>query len=175
MKKCYVFVLLIVALILGSCGAPDTKKAYLEKFEAFVADVSRSCKTYSEKDWEKAVEKYEKYAGEWYDKFKDDFTIKDKFKITGYHAKFNYCRTLDKAVTDIQQLFESINVKKIKDQIQYYIDNDMDDGLKKLVEEAGKAGSEAKRAVDKVLDELDVDIKKLDEDKEKGKMDKLVI
>ena len=175
MKKGYLFVLLVVAFVLGACDAPQTKEAYMEKYEAFVDDVSKNCKEYSDKDWEKAVEKYEKFVGEWYNKFKDDFSTRENLKLAALKVRFNACRAFDKAASGIKQLFESINADKIKKQIQYYIDNDMDDDLKQLVEEAEKAGSEAKKAVEKILDELDVDIKNLDKESETGKMDNLFI
>ena len=160
MKNSYLFVLLVFALLFGACGAPDTKEAYLEKFEAFVEDVTRSYKSYSDEDWKKAVEKYEKFAGEWYDKFKDDFTIKEKLNITGYHTKFNVCRAMKKTATEIRELFESLDVNEIRKQIHYYIDNNMQDDLKKLVDEAGKAGKEAEKAVKEILKELNADDKK---------------
>ena len=175
MKKGYLFVLLVFAFVLGACDAPETKEAYMEKYEAFVDDVSKNCKEYSEKDWEKAVEKYEKFVGEWYDKFKDEFSTREKIKLAALKVRFNACRAFDKAAGEVMKFFESINVGKIKQQIQYYIDNDMDEDLKKFVEEAEKAGLDAKKAVDKILDELNVDIKDLDKDKKIGKMDELFI
>ena len=170
MKNCYLLGLFIVGSLLGSCGAPSTKEAYLEKYEAFVANVEKSFDEFSEKDWGKAAEEYEKFAGEWYNKFKDEFTTKENIKLAALKVRYNACRALDKTTTGIKELFESIDVNKIKKQIQYYIDNDMDDDLEKLIDEAKKAGSEAEKAVKKILDDLDVDTKGV-----KGKMDKLEI
>ena len=175
MKKGYLFVLLVVAFFLGSCDAPETKEAYMEKYEAFVDDVAKNCKEYSDKDWEKTYEKYEKFVGEWYDKFEDEFTTMEKINLAALKVRFNACRVFDKAASGIKQLFESFNADKVKRQIQYYIENDMNNDLKQLVEEAEKAGSEVKKAVNKILDELDVDIKKLDEEKKDGEIDKLFI
>ena len=174
MKKGYLFVLLVVAFVLGACDAPETKEAYMEKFEAFVDDVAKNSKEYSDRDWEKVAEKYEKFVGEWYDKFKNDFTTREKINLTALKVRFNACRAFDKVAGEVKKLFESINVDKIKKQIQYYIDNDMDDDLKQLIEEAEKAGSEAEKAVEKILEELGVDKKKLEEEAA-GKMDKLFI
>jgi len=60
----------------------------------------------------------------------------------------------------IRELFESLDVNEIRKQIHYYIDNNMQDDLKKLVDEAGKAGKEAEKAVKEILKELNADDKK---------------
>ena len=170
MKNCYLLVGLFVMLLLGSCGEPATKEAYLEKYEAFVVGVEKSFDEFNEKDWEKAAEEYEKFAGEWYNKFKDEFTSKENIKLAALKVRYNACCALNKTASGLKQLFESIDVNKIKKQIQHYIENDMDDDLDKLIDEAKKAGSEAEKAVNKILKDLDVEPKDV-----KGKMEKLEI
>ena len=160
MKNSYVL-LFIIALMLGSCDVPASKEAYLEKYEAFVAKVEKSFDGFNEKDWEKAAKEYEKFAGEWYNKFKDELTTKENIRLATLQVRYNACRALDKTASGLKQLFESIDVNKIKKQIQYYIENDMDADLEKLMDEAKKAGSEAEKAVKKILDDLDVDTKEI--------------
>ena len=65
----------LIAIIATSCSTPLNKESYLKKFDAFVSEVSENCKTYSDKDWEKKTEKYEKFSGEWYEKFKNDMRL----------------------------------------------------------------------------------------------------
>ena len=163
MKNSYVLGLFIIVCLLESCSTPMSKEAYLEKYDAFIEDVSKNHNTYNEKDWEKATAKYDKFTGEWNNKFKEDFTIKEKTRLTGYQVKFNYYRTLEKATDKVKQLFESLNVNKIKEQIQFYIDNNMQDDLRQLIDGAEKVGEEAEKAVKKILKDLDVDVKEFDD------------
>ena len=161
MKYCYFIVVLVAACLLESCVAPMSKQSYIEKYDKFIAEVSENYTTFSEKDWGKATAKYEKFTGEWYDKFKEDFTVKEKLALSGNQIKFNYYRTLHKSSEKIKQLIDTFNVDKVKREIKYYIDNNMQDDLKVLMDEAKKEGAEAEKAVDEILESLSVNVKEL--------------
>jgi len=105
-------------------------------------------------------EKYDKFSGEWYDKFKDEFTLKDHITIKANQAKWLYYSNLNGVTSTVKQLFESLDVKGMKKQVQYYIDNNMQSDLQKFYEDATKAGKDAQEAVTEILEELNV---KLDE------------
>jgi hypothetical protein len=160
MKRCTKFFLVAAAILLMSACAPMSKESYLEKFDDFITDVSENYKSYDEKDWEKVTEKYEKFSGEWYDKFSDQFTLKDQIKIKANQAKWLYYSNLNGVTSTVKQLFESLDVKGMKKQVQYYIDNNMQSDLQKFYEDATKAGKDAQEAVTEILEELNV---KLDE------------
>jgi len=155
MKKLFFIPILIIVFITASCSIPMSKESYLKKFDAFISEVSENYKTYSDKDWKKKTEKYEKFSGVWYDKFKKDFTLKDEIVIKAKQAKWYYCR----GFSSVNDFFESINIKEMKEQVQYYLDNDMQDDLQKLYDDAKKAGKDAQEAVAEIYEELNVKIK----------------
>jgi hypothetical protein len=150
----------LVMTYLVAC-APMTKESYLKKFDAFIAEISENYKTYDDKVWEKQTENYNKFSGEWYDKFKNEFTLKDEIAIKANQAKWYYYRNLNTATSTVKRLFESLDVKGMKEQVQYYIDNNMQSDLRKFYEDAQKSGKEAEEAITEILEEMDVKIKEL--------------
>jgi len=153
--------ILFIAIMVFSCSTPLSKESYLKKFEAFTAKVSDKGESYSKKDWIKATERYEKFSGEWYEKFKDDFTWQEKLKITGLKTKFQYYRVLYQSTAAIKDLLNALNIKDIKEKIQYYINHNMENDLSQLYNEAIKAGGAAEKAVMEILKELQVNIEEL--------------
>jgi len=99
-----------VAFLAASCSVPLSKESYLEKFDAFIVEVSENHKTYSGEEWKKKTEKFEKFSGEWYEKFKDDFTLQEKIKITANNAKFYYYKALNQSSSVIKELFDVLNI-----------------------------------------------------------------
>ena len=155
------YYIIFISIMAFSCSTPLSKESYLEKFETFVSEVSENYETFSDKDWEKKTEKYEKFSNEWYEKFEDDFTWQEKLKITGLKAKFQYYKVLNQSSSAIKELLNSLNIKEVKEKIQYYINNDMENDLNQLYEEACKAGGAAEKAVMEILKELQVNIEEL--------------
>jgi hypothetical protein len=149
-----------MVLCLVACS-PMSKESYLEKYNAFLSEVSDNYKTYDDKAWAKQTEKYEKFSGEWYNKFKDEFTMKDQIAIKANQVKWYYYRNLNDATSTVKQLLDELDMKKIKKQVQYYIDNNMQSDLQKFYEDVQKAGMEAQEAVSEILKELNVKIDEL--------------
>lgn len=150
----------IIMIVIAACS-PMTKESYLEKYDSFIFEISENNKIYTEKDWKQQTEKYDKFSGEWYDKFKDEFTLKDEITIRANQAKWLYYSNLSSVTSTVKQLFESLDVKGMKKQIEYYIDHDMTSDLQKFYEDATKAGKEAQDAVTEILKELNVEIDEL--------------
>jgi hypothetical protein len=145
---------------LAACS-PKSKEAYMDKFDTFVAEVSDNHKTYDDKMWEKQAEKYDKFSGEWYNKYKDEFTMKDLLTIKANQAKWYYYRNLNDVTSTVKQLLDVLDIKEIKKQLQYYIDNNMQSDLQKFYEDAIKAGKDAEEAVTEILEELNIKIEDL--------------
>jgi hypothetical protein len=165
----YVFVyglFLILALIVAGCSY-YSKESYLKGFEEFIADVSQNHKSYDDKKWEKQTARYEKFTGEWYEKFKDDLTVAEKVTITSHKVKFNYFKKADQTSSAIQSLFDALKVDDIKEQLQYYIENDMQDEIQQFYNEARKAGKEVESTVTDILKDLEVNINELKKKYEK--------
>ena len=157
-KSLYISILLFLTT---SCSVPLNKESYLKKFDAFISEVSNNYKTYDDKAWTKQTEKYEKFSGEWYNKFKDDFTLKDEIAIKANQTKWYYYRNMNMATSTIRLFFESLNVKEMKKQVQYYIANNMQSDLQKFYNDAQKASKDAKEALIGILEELNVNIDEL--------------
>jgi type II secretory pathway component GspD/PulD (secretin) len=138
-----------------------SKESYLEKYDDFVTDVSENYKSYSEKDWKKATQKHENFSGKWYETFENEFSLKDQIKIKANQTKWYYYRNLADITSTIRQLFESLDVKGMKKQVQYYIDNNMQSDLQKFYEEAQKAGKAAEETVAEIFEELKINIEDL--------------
>ena len=156
-----IFYISVVALMVTCCSTPLNKGSYVKKFDAFIADVSENYKSYSEKEWERKTSKYKKFSEEWYAKFKNDLTVKDEISIKANQVKFNYYRTLIQSSTLINQLLNSLNIKELKEQALFYLNNDMKNDLKKMYEEAQKVGKEAEKAINDIFKELNVKIEDL--------------
>jgi hypothetical protein len=144
---------------LAACS-PMSKESYLERFDEFVSEVSNNCKTYDDRAWAKQSKKYEKFSGMWYDRFKDEFTLKDQIRIKANQAKWYYYRNLNETASTIKQLLDAVDIKGMKQKVRYYIDNDMQGDLQKFYNDAQKAGKDAKDALEEILKELNV---KMDE------------
>jgi len=158
MKK--LFYLVIVALVAANCSTPMSKESYLKKFDSFISEISENHKTYGENEWQKMTEKYEKFSGEWYDKFKDDFTLKEHITIKANQGKWYYYRFMSETVS-VKELLESLDIKGVREQLQYYIDNNMQDDLQKFYEEAKNIGEGALGTITEILEELEVNIEAL--------------
>jgi hypothetical protein len=156
----------ILALVIAGCSY-YSKESYLKGFEEFITDVSQNHKSYDDKKWEKQTARYEKFTGEWYEKFKDDFTVTEKITVTGYKVKFHYFKKADQASSAINSLFNTLNVDEMKGQLQYYIENDMQDEIQQFYNEAKKAGKEVESTVTDILEDLKVNINELKKKYEK--------
>ena len=157
-KNCLI---ISIATVFFTACSPTSKESYLEKFDEFVTHVSENYSSYTEKDWKRASKKYEKFSGEWYSKFENEYTLKEEIKIKAYQAKWYYYRNLNNVTSTALQLLESLDIKGIKKQVQYYIDNNMQNDLQKFYEDATKAGKDAEDALSKVLDELKIKVDEL--------------
>jgi hypothetical protein len=155
-------------VVMAAC-APMTKESYLEKYDNFVTEVLENYKSYTDEDWRKMAEKHEQFSGQWYSKFEKELTLKDEIAIKTNQAKWYYYSNLNAATSTAKQLFESLDVKGIKEQVQYYIDNNMQSDLQKLYSDAQKAGKDTQEAVMEILEELNVQIDELQNDAESTK------
>lgn len=148
MNKTIKNVIVLATVFLIGC-APLSKDSYMRKFSDFTQEVTRDCKSYDSDDWERMSKKYENFSGKWYEKFKDDMSIKEKLLVRSYQAKWYYNRgsSILSDVVEVEQL------------IRFYIENNMESDLQKLCEEAHSIGGETEKTVNEILKKLDVSIK----------------
>ncbi len=154
------FFLLLQTMTLAFSGcAPQSKEAYLEQYREFVNDVRDNHDSYSDEVWMRKNEKFMKFKGEWYDKFEDEFTIGEELKLAKYALTYNMAKANNGASELIQALKEDEDIQDLKEQIRFYVDNDMEEDIDNLVKEAGKAGDETARALRELLDAMNVEVK----------------
>ncbi len=154
MKVLKITLFVATVAILSSC-APTSKEKYLAKFDAFITQVAQERKTYTEKDWQKMEQKYHKFTTEWYYKFEPQLTFKEEAVIKIWRLKWNRYYGLDA----IDDFFNSLDIEAQKAEIQYYIEHDMEEDLRKLQQEAEEAGREAEKQLKELYEELNVEEK----------------
>jgi len=159
MKKHLYFSAMIIVVV--GCSAPMSKESYLKKFNAFITEVSENHKTYSEKDWERQTKKYQKFSGEWYEKFKSDFTFREEVVIRGNRTKWQYYLRLNQASAFVRGTIDRLSIREMKDQVEFFINNNMKDDLLKFYEDAQKAGKDAQNAVNDIFKELQINVNEL--------------
>ena len=155
-KKLFYFI--AIALMAVSCSVLMSKESYMKKFDAFVKEVSEKHQTYSAKDWEKHAATYKKFSEVWYEKFKNDLTLKDEIAIKANQVKYNYYYALGQTGSSIKDLINSIDAKALKEQVQFYINNNMKSDLQTIYDEARKAGKEAESSLAEIFKELNIKI-----------------
>jgi hypothetical protein len=138
-----------------------SKDAYMEKYKAFMTEVGKNYKSSTETEWTKTVERYDRFTGEWYNKFRDDFTAVEKITLTRYQVQFNIYRVARTSKSVINALIGEQNVDKIKEQVRYYIDNNAKDDLQTLYDEAKKAGKDVYDTVTEIMIDNGININEL--------------
>lgn len=152
---------LLIVLMLTSCE-PNSKEAYMEVCSEFMAEVTAEHASYSAQDWEDADAQYELVTGDWYLKFKDELTWNDKIELKKYQLQYN----LLKVNEGVSHLFDPSILEdydKIKAQLKYYAEEGMYDDIDKLMKEAKALSDSATEAVEKALDELEINLEDLQE------------
>ena len=155
MKKVskYILVSCLVILVV-SCLKPNSKEAYLEKFERFINRVETNHKKYTKKDWEWTDSQFKKYNGGWYLKFSDEFTLSDQIKIKSLIIRYYSYRNKDDVSEVLTQLFKE-DVDELRNTLKEYIENDMDDDLEKLIDGAASIGDSAVKVLEDIIKELE--------------------
>ena len=148
----YLIVFCLVWLV--ACTTPTSKEDYLDRFEGFVDRVENNHKKYTQKDWEWADERFERYNSDWYLEYRDDFTVEDQIKIKGLIIKYHALKNKESVGDLLRDLFKD-DVNKIGDKIQEYIDEDMDEDLDKIIEGATEIGDSAVKVMEDIVRELD--------------------
>ena len=153
-----IFLMLQLLLLLVAC-APATKDAYLSDYKAFIERVGEERDGYSDAKWEAVKVEYNRYSDEWYKKFENELTVKERMQVAGYEAKFAYytaAKKTSEAFDDMMESLRSSDMNGLRSQIEEYVKEDMDDDIEELYKEAKKIGGETLKEVEKIFDELDI-------------------
>lgn len=150
---------LMILLVITSC-APQSKESYLENYKEFISEVTQESEKYSEQDWEKSDEKYQKYTEQWYAKFEDEFTWKEEILLTKYKFQYNLAK-MKKGSKDFFDTYLRDDYEQLKEQIKYYSENEMDEDIEYILQQAKEFGESATETVEQILDELNIELEQL--------------
>ena len=147
MNKVVKLGIILTTIILMGC-TPMSKDAYMRRFSDFTQEVNRDCKSYDAEDWERMSKKYENFSGKWYEKYKDQLSMKEVLLVRSYQARWYYSRgtTILNDVVEVEQL------------IRFYVENDMQSDLQRLCEEDHRIGGETERTVNEILKNLNITV-----------------
>jgi len=155
-KKLFTIIQFFILTAIISCSTPLTKDAYLDKYENFIVHIKEDSKSFDENTWQEADKKFDTFNNEWYNKFEGELSISEKATILKYQAKYKYYR-FEADFSNSWDKFLEEDIEKLKEKIEYYIENDMEDDLKELREKAEKAGKEAVEKLKKIFEELELE------------------
>lgn len=155
MKQLSKYILVLsLAVFMVSCLAPNSKEAYIEKFENFVDRVEQNHKKYKDKDWEWNDSQFAKYNGKWYDKFRSEYTLSDQIKIKSCIVRYHTYKNKEDFNEVLKQLFKE-DVDDLRVKVEEYIENDMDEDLEKLMDGATAIGDSAVKVLEDIIEELE--------------------
>ena len=126
----------------------------MSDYKRFVDEVATSYKNFSADDWRKANETFDRFNNEWYNKFKHEFSIEDKLRITGYQVKYNAIKA-GKEIGGFYDQYLKNDVEELRAKIKFYVENKMDEDLKKLTEEAKKISKELEEEIRRIVKEFE--------------------
>ncbi|MCF0205462.1 MAG: hypothetical protein HUK12_09330 [Muribaculaceae bacterium] len=99
--------LMAMAMILASC-APSSKEDYLNQFSQFIEEVKTNHESYSDSDWEKAEKKFEKFSGEWYEKFDNELSTSEKIKAATLCTQWLYYKNFDGVKESLDDAIDAV-------------------------------------------------------------------
>ena len=153
MKPIRTLFALITMIIVASCSSPLNKEAYLEKFDSFIDRIEDDYRDFSAEDWKNADDEFNKFTGEWYDKFEDGFTVAEEFTITGYQARYYIYKAADGSFDYFDNYLKE-DYEKLREDIEFYIENDMEEDLEVIMESARQAGDSAVIILNKIIQDI---------------------
>ncbi len=148
----YIPALVVLSVVMLSCS-PQSKESYLHDYKDFITEVKTS--KLSPEEWKEADKKFQKYRGEWYNKFKQELTWKDEIILKKYEFEYNLIRAKESTEDILDELFDK-DAKKLKKQLKFYSENGMQEDIKFLVKQAEEAGDAAEETLKEIFEELNL-------------------
>lgn len=150
MKNVKSFLPFLLLCLIISCTAPRSKESYLEKFGSFIKAVQSEHITYGEEGWKQSDLEFEKFTGEWYDKFSDEFSITDELTIKGYQAQYYLIKASDGTLDFFNEYLRD-DYEKLREKVEFYMENNMEGDLEALMDNAEKAGDTAVAVINRII------------------------
>lgn len=154
MKAFKTLLTILILIMLSSCSAPNSKEAYLDDFESFIESVESDYTNYSRLDWSEADEKFDLFSNEWYYKFENDLSIADEISIKGLEARYYIYKAAD-GTFDFYGTYLKNDFEELREDLEYYIENDMDEDLDVIIESARQAGDSAVIILNRIIKDIE--------------------
>ena len=98
MKKNVYISTLFLALFITSCTLPPmTKECYLNRFQLFIAEIADNHHQFTNVEWIRKTEQFERFTGEWFEKFEHELTTQERVRIVAFQTQFHFYRNLSRA------------------------------------------------------------------------------
>lgn len=154
--KLYLFRILavtLVMLVVSSCLIPASKERYLANFERFVDNIENNSKEFKRKDWRWADKRYRLYRDNWYDRFREDLTLKEQLQIAGLKIRYQALKegSRPRQIVD-EKLAEDL--EKLGEDMGKYFDENMERDVDRLTKGAREIGDSAVKVVEDILKEI---------------------
>jgi len=142
--------------ILLSCS-PQSKESYLEEYQEFIHNVRNNCENYSAEDWLKTNEKFIKFSKDWNKNFEEDFTWEENILLSKFKVEYNVLKFKNE-FSAITEIFKKEDFEKLRQQIKYYSENEMEKDLEFIINQSKEIGGEAAKTVEEILKELEMNV-----------------
>ena len=147
-------IILATILLITSC-APQTKEAYLRDYKGFILKVEKEHETYSDRDWNTSDRELKEFTGKLYSKFEKNLTWQEEILVKKYEFQYSFYKAKTDTKTFLKNTDDNEEYQKLKEQLQYYIDNDMQKDIDELVKQAKEIGDSTAVIVNEIIEEIE--------------------
>ncbi len=148
-----ILVFFVLLLLSGSCMAPASGDRYLERFEQFVTKVENNGLEYKETDWKWANRQYSRYAGEWYDQFRDVLSAEEKVRVLALRGRYFAAKANSRTGRLIDENLRE-DLKNLRKGVKKYLDENLDQDLEEVQNGIQEIGDSTRKVVEEVLEEI---------------------
>lgn len=143
----------LVMLIVSSCLIPASKERYLANFERFVNNVEKNSKEFKRKDWRWADKRYRLYSDNWYEKFREELSLKEQLQIAGMKIRYQALKENSKMQRIVDEKLAE-DLEKLGEDMGKYFDENLERDMDRLTKGAREIGDSAVKVVEDILKEI---------------------
>jgi len=143
----------LVILIVSSCLIPASKERYLANFERFVNNVEKNSKEFKRKDWRWADKRYRLYSDNWYEKFREELSLKEQLQIAGMKIRYQALKENSKMQRIVDEKLAE-DLEKLGEDMGKYFDENLERDMDRLTKGAREIGDSAVKVVEDILKEI---------------------
>jgi dipeptidase len=148
-----IFTLTLVMLMVSSCLIPASKERYLANFERFVNNVEKNSKEFKRKDWRWADKRYRLYSDNWYEKFREELTLREQLQIAGLKIRYKALKEGSRMRRIVDEKLAE-DLEKLGEDMGKYFDENLERDVDKLTKGAREIGDSAVKVVEDLLKEI---------------------